>query len=83
MSITLGCIIGFVLWFLVRYLVASAARRAPSSCTGGAEVTLDGSAPRTFATSAPAGTALGWRVCPVDLAGNVGTGRTGTTTPLP
>lgn len=68
---------------LVRYLVATAARRAPSNCTGGTEVTLDGSAPRVFAASGPAGTALGWRVCPVDLAGNVGAGRTGTTTPLP
>lgn len=65
---------------LDHYLVRTAAGTTPTTCTGGTSLGLDGSAPRSFSASGTG--VIGWRVCAVDLAGNVSTGRTGLTTPL-
>ncbi len=59
------------------YRVAYALERAPDDCLGGEGVTLrDVGLSTSFHAAELAGTRYGVRVCGVDLAGNVGGGRT-------
>jgi Subtilase family len=66
---------------LARYLVQSGSAATTSRCTGGRELALSGNGRGTLRLEGPAGTAIRWRICAVDAAGNVGTGASGSTTP--
>lgn len=62
------------------YVVVAGAT-APANCTTGRAIAVAAGATSVVDSGRPAGTAIGYRVCALDVAGNLGTGTTKSATP--